>query len=208
MPIEDDSSGYDKLMRELKELDNLAIEIGIFGDGGDYTEAMIANVQEFGMTIKAKKNYMVIPLAPKYKGVDPKSLDLFFLKTKEGTAYLCRNKGKDELEFCYMLAKQVTVPERSFLRSTFDEKNAEWTEFFERQIEKVCALEMTAKEAYQWLGAHIVGDVQKKMRNLHDPKLSPITVAGRQKRSTNPLMDSGHLREAVTWKVVRADAEV
>ncbi|MFX3616227.1 MAG: hypothetical protein ACE3JK_01685 [Sporolactobacillus sp.] len=201
--IEDDHSGYDQIMHEFEELDHLAIEIGIFGDGGDYTEAMIANVQEFGMTIKAKKNYMVIPLAPKYKGVDPKSLDLFYLKTKEGTAYLCRNKGKDQIEFCYMLAKQVTVPERSFIRSTFDEKNEKWAEFFEVQLEKVCALEMTAKEAYSRLGALIVGDIQKKMRNLKDPALSPITIAGRQRHSSNPLMDSGHLREAVTWKVVR-----
>jgi hypothetical protein len=208
MPIEDDSSGYDRIMHEFHELDHLAIEIGIFGDGGDYTEAMIASVQEFGMTIKAKKNYMVIPLAPKYKGVDPKSLDLFYLKTKEGTAYLCRNKGKDQIEFCYMLAKQVTVPERSFLRSTFDEQNEKWTDFFERQIELVCSLEITAKQAYSRLGALIVGDVQKKMRNLRDPKLSPITVADRQKHSTNPLMDTGHLRAAVTWKVVRDNADV
>ncbi|MFT8928525.1 MAG: hypothetical protein ABF969_04230 [Sporolactobacillus sp.] len=212
--IEDDHSGYDRIMHEFAELDHLAIEIGIFGDGSESENGKadlvtIASVQEFGMTIRAKKRFMIIPLAPKYKQMKPSEVKgLFHFTTKEGTNYLVREKGKDELEFCYLLAKQVTVPERSFLRSTFDEKNEEWTEFFETKLEKVCALEMTAKDAYTHLGAQIVGDIQKKIRDLREPALSPITIAGRQRQSTNPLMDTGHLRESITWKVVKDDADV
>ena len=39
------------------------------------------------------------------------------------------NKGKDQLEFAYMLTEKITIPERSFLRSTFDEKNKEWSDY-------------------------------------------------------------------------------
>ena len=51
------------------------------------------------------------------------------MQTKEGHKFLVMNKGKDQLEFAYMLTEKITIPERSFLRSTFDEKNKEWSDY-------------------------------------------------------------------------------
>lgn len=203
--IEDDHTAYDQITKEIQELDNLSLEIGVFGSDDSFY-AMIAGVHEFGMSIKAKGKFLVIPLSAKYKDVDPKSLDLFFMRTKEGHNFLCRNVGKGKIEFCYMLAKQVNIPERSFIRSTFDENLDSWVAFFAKRIEKICQAEMTAKQAYDQLGARIVGDVQKKMRNLRTPPLSGVTIAGRKRHSSNPLVDTGQLRQHVTWRVVRSDA--
>lgn len=206
--LSDDHSLMDKIMKELDELDNLSIEIGIFGSE-DATMAMIAGVQEYGMTIKAKGRYLTIPLMPKYKGVKPSEVDgLFFMHTKEGHNFLCRNVGKEKIEFCYMLAKQVTIPERSFIRSTFDENLDSWVAFFAKRIEKICMGQMTAVNAYKELGAQIVGDIQKKMRNLRNPPLSGVTKAARQKRSDNPLIDVGTLRDRISFRVVRANGSV
>ncbi|WP_211161898.1 hypothetical protein [Heyndrickxia coagulans] len=178
------------------------MQIGIFGEDDSFY-VMIANVHEFGMTIKAKKRFLVIPLKKEYKDVDPKTLDLFFLRTKEGHNFLCKNVGKDRIEFCYMLAKSVTIPERSFIRSAFDEKNDEWMDFLERKIEKLCDMEIDAKTVFENLGARIAGDIQEKIRNIRSPKNSPITV--RNKGTDNPLIDTGELRRHVTWKLVRDD---
>lgn len=205
--LEDDHSGLDKMMNELEQLDHLSIEIGVFGSDDSFY-AMIAGVHEFGMTISAKGKYLVIPLKAKYKGVDPKTLDLFFLHTKEGHNFLCKNVGKDKIEFCYMLAKQVNIPERSFIRSTFDENMDNWVAFFSKRIEMICMGQLTAKEAYSQLGAQIVGDIQKKMRNIKEPPLSGVTKAARRGNSDNPLIDTGQLRQHVTWRVVSDNADV
>lgn len=51
------------------------------------------------------------------------------MQTKENHKFLVRNKGKDQLEFAYMLAEQITIPERSFIRSTFDEQAKAWSDY-------------------------------------------------------------------------------
>ncbi|MGH2217402.1 hypothetical protein ACQ1ZR_17275, partial [Enterococcus faecalis] len=101
----------------------------IFGSDDSFM-AMIANVHEFGCTIKPKGKYLTIPLSKKYKGKSPRDFDLFFMQTKEGHKFLVMNKGKDQLEFAYMLAENITITERTFLRTTFGEKIKEWSEYF------------------------------------------------------------------------------
>ena len=51
------------------------------------------------------------------------------MQTKRKSQVLVRNKGKDQLEFAYMLAEQITIPERSFIRSTFDEQAKAWSDY-------------------------------------------------------------------------------
>lgn len=203
--INNDDSGLQRLYHELAELDRYSIEIGIFGSDDSFF-AMIANVHEFGMTITAKKRFLVIPLKPKYKDINPRTLDLFFLHTKEGHNFLCKNIGKDKIEFCYMLAKSVNIPERSFVRSTFDEKNDEWMAFLEKRIADMCDFKIDARTVFNQLGAKIVGDIQQKMVDMHSPKNSPITIENK-KGNDNPLIDTGQLRDHVIWKLVRDDGE-
>ena len=51
------------------------------------------------------------------------------------------------------------------------------------------------------LGLRIQRDVQRTIRNLSDPPNSPITI--HNKKSSNPLIDTGRLRQSVTYKVVK-----
>ncbi|MFJ7698912.1 hypothetical protein [Lysinibacillus fusiformis] len=95
----------------------------------------------------------------------------------------------------------IVIPERSFLRSTFDDKNKEWFKFMKKQLEHVLQGRLDARTLCERLGAKMVGDVQVKLTELNDPSNAPSTIA--QKGSSNPLIDSGGLRQRITYKVVR-----
>jgi len=95
----------------------------------------------------------------------------------------------------------INIPERSFLRSTFDEKSGKWFDFVNKQIPKLLNGSMNARTICERLGAKMVGDVQKKLTELSDPANAPSTIA--QKGSSNPLIDTGGLRARITYKVVR-----
>ncbi|MGE7988950.1 hypothetical protein [Lysinibacillus fusiformis] len=95
----------------------------------------------------------------------------------------------------------IVLPERSFLRTTFDEKNDEWFKFVKKQMPKLLNEQMNARTICERLGAKMVGDIQIKLTQLSDPPNAPSTIA--QKGSSNPLIDSGGLRMRITYKVVR-----
>jgi len=95
----------------------------------------------------------------------------------------------------------ITIPERSFLRTTFDEKNEEWVNFFKSQLKQVLGLQMDVQTLFNRLGARMVGDVQKKITDLDAPPNAPSTII--KKGSSNPLIDTGGLRMRVTYRVVR-----
>lgn len=95
----------------------------------------------------------------------------------------------------------ITIPERSFLRTTFDEKNEEWVNFFKSQLKQVLRFQMDVQTLFNRLGARMVGDIQKKITNLDAPPNAPSTII--KKGSSNPLIDTGGLRMRVAYKVVR-----
>lgn len=198
--VNNDDTGLQRLYHELAELDRYSIEIGIFGSDDSFF-AMIANVHEFGMTIKAKNKYLTIPTK---EAGDRKAADIPGLFRPKGRNVLAVQDGH-ALKVMFYLKESVNIPERSFVRSTFDENNDEWMAFLEKRIEKVCNLEMDARTVFNQLGAKIVGDIQEKIRDIRNPSNAPITVEN--KGSDNPLIDTGALRMHVTWKLVRDDGE-
>lgn len=91
------------------------------------------------------------------------------------------------------------IPERSFMRSTFDENNGEWINFFESQLKLLLNGRLEAKTLCERLGARMVADIQKKIKEIDTPPNAPSTIA--QKGSSNPLIDTGGLRQRITYKV-------
>ncbi len=207
MEIQDDRSHLDEMLQQLAEMDQHSLEIGIFGSDDSFF-AMIANVHEFGMTIKPKngKN-LAIPVHRKAVGKSPHDFgdELQPMFTKKGGKSRVYGLGvktgtKGEMEMYFVLKESVNIPERSFIRSTFDEKNDEWMEYLEGLVQKLCDLELSAKMVFDRLGSRIAEDIQDKMTDLRSPKNSALTV--QNKGSSNPLIDTGGLRRRVTWKVV------
>lgn len=101
------------------------------------------------------------------------------------------------------------VPERSFLRSTIDERRDAYTKSLERAVEAgidaaIAGGDGTAavERALGLLGMEAAGDVQATIRDLREPPNSPVTIA--RKGSSNPLIDTGRMRASIDSEVRRA----
>lgn len=201
MEIEDDRGTWDDILAEIDKLNRYALEIGIFGGSSDDNfYAMIANVHEFGMTIHAKNKYLTIPTK---HAEGRKASEIPGLFRPKGKDILAVANGDGTLTVMFILKESVNIPERSFIRSTFDENEDGWSEFIGERVNLIFEGEMRARQLFEQLGAKIVGQIQKKMTDIRSPKNAAITAAN--KGSDNPLMDTGELRRRVTWQVVRDD---
>ncbi|WP_313893860.1 hypothetical protein [Psychrobacillus sp.] len=98
----------------------------------------------------------------------------------------------------------IIIPERSFLRTTFDEKEADWVQFAKRQLKNVLDFKIDARTLYERLGARMVGDIQEKITDLDAPPNAISTI--QKKGSSNPLIDDGGLRRRITYRVVERNA--
>ncbi|MDF2657767.1 MAG: hypothetical protein K0Q94_558 [Paenibacillus sp.] len=202
-----DTNRIPDIIKVLESIKRKRIEIGVFGSDNSFM-TMIATVHEFGVTIRPKKQFLAIP-TPLAGDKNPRDFsDLSFVPIDGGRkGLLVRNrKGRgrkgDRSEIYFVLVRQVKIPERSFLRSTFDEKNGEWSKFLARQLGDVLMFKMTVDVLMERVGQRIAADVQQTIRQINSPPNKPITVAN--KGSSNPLIDSGRLRQSVVYKVVNA----
>jgi len=93
----------------------------------------------------------------------------------------------------------INIPERSYMRTTFDEEQNNLNDLAVQEIQKVINMEKTGRQAMDMLGLYLVGAIQDKMVNIRDPPNHPATI--RQKGSSNPLIDNGHLRQSITYKI-------
>lgn len=93
----------------------------------------------------------------------------------------------------------IVIPERSFIRSGFDSKKKNINKQAEKLLTDVITMKTTAKPAMESLGQVIVTQLQKYLTNLSQPPNAASTIA--QKGSSNPLIDEGHLRDSIVYKV-------
>ena len=87
------------------------------------------------------------------------------------------------------------IPERPFFRQANARIEAGIADVLEGQIENG----MLDPAAAGRIGAWAAGIVQDSIVRLRTPPNSPATIA--RKGSSNPLIDTGHMRQSVTWRV-------
>jgi len=85
------------------------------------------------------------------------------------------------------------VPERSFLRSTVIEKKRDYKALFRKLTFKIVKGDMDARTALGLIGLAVQTDVQDKITDIDSP---PLVY-----REGNPLVDTGHLRQSITFEV-------
>lgn len=92
------------------------------------------------------------------------------------------------------------VPERSFLRSTIDEKKEKYLKLLTKATGDTIDKGRSAmRTALGRVGAIAVADVQRKIVTLRDPPNAPSTIA--KKGSANPLVDTGRLGQSIDFEV-------
>lgn len=93
----------------------------------------------------------------------------------------------------------ITIPERAFLRNGFDENKDEVIAKAEAVLGDVIGGTMSANQLFELVGLMMKSRIQDYARDLDSPPNHPYTVA--HKGSSNPLIDSGDMIGAITYKV-------
>lgn len=92
------------------------------------------------------------------------------------------------------------IPQRSFLRSTYDEQIGKWERQLENGIKGILDMKAVASRVWDLLGIKAKGDVQKKLRSNIAPANAPSTIRKKGSGKTT-LFDTGALLASITYEV-------
>lgn len=95
--------------------------------------------------------------------------------------------------------RNVEIPERSYIRSTIDERKRRiFGKAFQLQ-ESIFLGKISVKKALGIMGLLIQGNIIQKIVSLRSPANEASTI--KKKGSSNPLIDTGRLRQSINYEV-------
>lgn len=92
-----------------------------------------------------------------------------------------------------------TIPERPFLRITMRAERNKYQRMMAVGAREILHGGTSMRSILSRLGILAQGDVQGTITSLQSPPNAPSTI--RQKGSSNPLIDTGEMRQRVSFKV-------
>lgn len=213
-----------RIKRELAALRSMQIHVGIMGDA-ESDILMIAHVHEYGATITAKNvRNLTIPLTKEAKEAkSPRSFnDLEWVPGRQpGVSFLVRPRkrkarSKDhravtdtistrseydprDYDWLYMLVKSVNIPERSFIRASFDAGRAELSAACKEAVTNIIRKGWTAQQAADHVGKIATNMTRQFMNAGLEPPKSKITKLTSD--PDQPLYDTGRLIGSIAYKV-------
>lgn len=104
----------------------------------------------------------------------------------------------------YALANEYgtsKIPERSFVRSTVDERQAEWSKSMgDVLMDSVQGTKKLETELYK-IGAIVRGDIINKIDSNISPKNAPATIKKKGASKNKTLIDTGILRSSIEARI-------
>lgn len=93
------------------------------------------------------------------------------------------------------------IPARPFVSTAFDENLSKYERQLARDVRKATGQGgfMTAETVANRLGLRMQSDIQRKIVSLREPPNAPATI--RKKGSSNPLIDTGRMRQSISFEV-------
>lgn len=98
------------------------------------------------------------------------------------------------------------VPERPFMRNAMRQNKDKYASMLGTEGRSILWAMIRGgdtagakKRALRRIGVEAQGDIQESITDLSSPPNSPLTI--QLKGSSNPLIDKGEMRKAVTWRV-------
>ena len=112
------------------------------------------------------------------------------------------NDKSDEKLVTYAYANEmgIGVPERSFLRSTFDENEKTWFNTISNDIDLTVPYSKN-KTTLKKVGKNMEKDVKTKIKTSVPPKNSPETL--KQKQGNTTLIDTGLMLNNIEYEVIQ-----
>lgn len=201
--VEEILEEFNRLKTACRELEQQKILVGIVGSSTSSDVMAIAHAQEYGATIRPKeKKYLAIPLTKEAETAGSPTVfnDLRFVHTKNGNILMVRDKkkGKGKTEAMFLLLKSVTLPERSYIRASFDEGKDKLSEIVSAQVSKVLAGQISADAAANAIGAQAAQMVQNF---IDGNRVKPASKNSKKQIHTTLFETGTHIRDRITWKV-------
>lgn len=92
----------------------------------------------------------------------------------------------------------ITIPERSFLRTGYDENRDDVKKKAQMLLADVASGRMSESALYQGVGLELASKIKDYALALDSPGNHPFTTD--RKGSSNPLVDSGDMIGGITWR--------
>lgn len=194
--VEDIDCGYKRIMAELTSLASKEVTVGVQSDAGDtkdgFSLADLAAVHEFGTVIHRDAGTVTNYRRVKKDGSFARN-GRFVKKSRSNFATTSARRAYD-----------IKIPQRSFLRSAFDENEAQISNQASAIVNDIIR-GGSAASGLDILGHYIEGLVKQKIRKGPFVPNAPSTI--KRKRSSRPLIDTGRLRQSIRYVVRQHEEE-
>ena len=94
------------------------------------------------------------------------------------------------------------IPARPFISTASDENRPAWWKRFDMTTNQVWQGRARPDDPFESAGQAATRDIQRKIDSIQNPPNSPRTIA--MKGSSNPLINSGQMRQGIRHEVRRA----
>lgn len=91
------------------------------------------------------------------------------------------------------------IPERPFMRNAMRNNAGKYRSAMKTAAPHILLGETSLTTVLSKLGILAQGDIQAEIVSLRSPPNAAVTIE--RKGSSNPLIDSGEMHQAVTWKI-------
>lgn len=88
------------------------------------------------------------------------------------------------------------IPMRPFIRNAIAKNTQKWGD----SVKTALISTNDSEKSLKMLGEIMRGDIVLSLTNLNTPPNAPATI--KQKGSSNPLIDTGLLRNSISWELV------
>lgn len=167
-------------LRDISNLANKTLTIGIQGEKGEQKKLVrtISQSSPLPKLSKSENNNEKKPKRSRFKLNDNLTVEEVARYQEEGT------KTK---------SGAPAIPARSFIKATFDQNKDKIRKTFMDAIVK------SPKNSLDFVGSYVVGLIQSRIASGISPPLAPKTI--KRKGSSKPLIDTGQLRNSITFKI-------
>lgn len=98
--------------------------------------------------------------------------------------------------------KVIKIPERSFIRSSFDDRNEEVGKSGDELLNQVIEGELSVRNFYEMLGTTTVSAIKSYIiNNVTSPANVALTIMAKNGKS-NPLVNTGRLVNSIDYEIV------
>lgn len=105
-------------------------------------------------------------------------------------------------------APSAGIPSRSFLRAYVEENESKLRAFLAKLLEAVLEGKYKRDQAFNLFALRVVGEMKKRISDGLEPQVAPATQKRKGESKTKPLINTGQLRNSITYRISDGGDEI